>query len=473
MKKATKVYLMGIGGIAMANLAGIFKTLGHEVEGSEGGSIYPPSSELLERLNIKVYSPYKEENLSYSSPDFVVIGNVVRATNPEARWVLEKGISYKSLPSSLEDLFLENQKSLVVSGTHGKSTTTGLLAWTLEKIGKDPSAFVGAFVKEWNCGYRVGNGDFVVIEGDEYDTAFFDKRPKFLHYRPYGAIVTGIEFDHGDIYKNLDEIRGAFKKFISLLPSDGVLVINYDEPYREELSRNCKAKVITYGSSEKADWRMLSYECKNGQSFIGIGNDYHGKLEIVSPLIGKHNGMNLLAVVALLSELGFDPLAISKALETFPGVRRRQEVILNSKGIVLIDDFAHHPTAVRETLLAIRAGYKDRRIIVVFEPRTNTSKRKFFQHVYPSSFEEADIVLLKAPADYFSIKEEERIDIEALTRDVAKQKGVAQSKCFYDVSSIANYLEGEVTSGDVVVFMSNGSMDQLPKLIKEMFIERK
>ncbi|MEJ5299588.1 MAG: Mur ligase family protein [Thermodesulforhabdaceae bacterium] len=475
MGETEKLYFMGIGGVAMGNMAAACKELGYQVIGSDAG-LYPPTSTLIEKLGIPVFIPYDAENISRANPDRVIIGNVIRATNPEVQRIFEHKIPYMSITDLIDKVFLSRHKSLVVAGTHGKTTTTALLAWTLTEAGYDPSALVGGFVKQWDCGYRLGNGDWVVLEGDEYDTAFFDKTPKFWHYRPYGAIVTSVEFDHGDIYPNLEAVKNAFKTFASLIPPEGFLVVKHEDPHREELAKVCKGRIISYGVEDGATFRLISV-IPQQQSAIVTYQRKEGRIASFRlPLIGKHNALNALAVSAVLEELGIEPGRFSELFEKFPGVKRRQEVIGEwtdgTGNITLIDDFAHHPTAVKETIHAVKNHYIGRRIVVVFEPRTNTSKRKFFQDVYPNAFTGSDLVFFKAPADYETIPSEERIDIEAIASSAKNNGQTKDARSFFNTDELVEYLSRAIRPGDVVLFMSNGSMDGIPQKTKTVLDER-
>lgn len=470
MEDVRTLYFMGIGGVAMGNMAGVCKELGYHVVGSDAG-LYPPMSNLIEKLGIRVFIPYNAENLEKTMPDRVVIGNVIRATNPEARWVVEHNIPFMSITDLIDEIFLSRHKSLVVSGTHGKTTTTALLAWALSKAGLDPSSLVGGFVKEWGCGYRLGKGEWVVLEGDEYDTAFFDKTPKFWHYRPYGAIVTSVEFDHGDIYPNMEAVEEAFEKFVSLIPPEGFLVIRHEDPHREKLVDVCRGRVITYGVRDGADLKLVSTVPEKNITFVTYSRKGKEPTTFRVPLIGMHNALNALAVMAVLMELGISRKDFSKLFEDFPGVRRRQEVIgrwgSNSREIIFIDDFAHHPTAVKETIRAVKHHYPGYRIVAVFEPRSNTSKRKFFQDTYAQAFTGADIVLLKAPPDYETIPREERIDIKTVAESILRSGISKESYAFFNAEETLECLLKKVSPGDVVLFMSNASMDNILWRLKE------
>lgn len=471
MENTKRLYFMGIGGVAMGNMAGVCKELGYDVTGSDAG-LYPPMSSLIEKLDIRVFIPYNAENIKKAMPDRVIIGNVIRAINPEARWVLEQKIPFMSITDLIDEVFLSRQKSIVVAGTHGKTTTTALLSWALCEAGLDPSSLVGGFVKGWERGYRIGQGEWVVLEGDEYDTAFFDKTPKFWHYRPYGAIVTSVEFDHGDIYPNMEAIREAFTRFVELIPKDGFLVVRHEDPHKKELSSACKGRVITYGLESEADIRLVSILPEKGSSVVTYCRRGKQIGTFRMPLVGKHNALNALAVMTVLEELGISYEHFPHLVEKFPGVKRRQEVIgrwgNGSKEITLVDDFAHHPTAVRETLQAVKNHHPGNRLIAVFEPRSNTSKRKFFQNVYDQAFAGADVAFLKAPPDYETIPEEERIDIRAVAESIKCNGFSKESIAFFNAEELLKTLISTVRPGDVVVFMSNGNMDNVPWRVKEI-----
>lgn len=463
------VYLLGIGGIAMGNLAGFLQEKGYNVQGSDR-ALYSPMREFLMSRKIPIHIPYSEVNLLAANPEIVIIGNVVRSDNPEVRRVLADNIPYKSMPEALNLFILDHHKAIVVAGTHGKSTTTAMLAWVMAEAGMDPSAFIGALLHSWSKGYRTGNGDFAVIEGDEYDTAFFDKRPKFLHYKPYGAIVTGIEFDHADIYKSLDDIRKAFEAFVELIPPDGILVTRSEDPYVDRLKARCRGKVITYGCSGKPDWKLISWSPEGMFSHLTILHRSRRKYTFSVRAMGQHNALNSVAALALINALGYKTEDFIRGFETYPGLWRRQDVLFQNDFATIIDDFAHHPTAVRETIRAVVKHFPYHRIIAIFEPRTNTSKKKFFQEKYSLSFDGASYVIIKAPADYFSLSPGERIDLTALVNNL-KDRGIEAAWTSSSEDTISRAIEFH-REGDIILCMSNGDMDGVPHALKSEIISQ-
>ncbi len=456
-----KIYMVGIGGIAMGTLATMLKESGYRVAGSDH-NLYPPMSTHLQTLGVPLFEGFAAGNPQKFDPDLFVIGNVVRRENPEAQYILSQDRPYLSMPQAIERFFLSRQKGLVVAGTHGKSTTTSLLAWVLERGGLDPGAFVGAFVKDWGASFRLGRGEYMVIEGDEYDTAFFDKGPKFLHYRPHIGIVTGIEFDHADIFPDLDAIRKAFAGFARLIPENGYLILNADEPNCRALAAQCAGKVLTYGFSEDTDWRIASVEYGAGQVSFSLRNPYTSGEEVFrSKLSGRHNVGNVTAVIAAARLAGMPFDGLREAIPHFGGVKRRQDVVCESGGVTVMDDFAHHPTAVRETLSGLRDFYPGRRIVAAFEPRTNSSRRKVFQDQYVSSFDSADLVLIKQPSGLDAIPEGDRLDPRLLVERIGSRG--KDARFFEDSDELAAFILESARPGDLIVCMSNGSFDGLPQ----------
>lgn len=459
------VYLMGIGGIAMGTLATMLIRKGYRVVGSDQ-SLYPPMSDHLARLRIPVYKGYDAKNILDAGPDLVVIGNVIRRENPEALFVLDRRIPHLSMPQAIARFFLCDHKSVVVAGTHGKSTTSALLAWVLFQGGLDPTAFIGAFLKDWGESHRLGQGPFMVIEGDEYDTAFFDKGPKFLHYQPYIGILTSIEYDHADIFKDLNAIRSAFHSFVGLIPEDGFLILNVDDPECLPMREGCRGKVMSYGCSPEAAWRLLDLEQNQGRVDLRFLDALSGtEHRLTSPLPGKHNALNTLAVVAACRLAGMSLDSIQRGILHFNGVKRRQDRIGEVNGILVMDDFAHHPTAVRETLKAVKLFYPSRRLLAVFEPRTNSSRRNVFQDAYAGAFDDADIICLKSPPGIESIPEAERLDSEKLVRDIASRH--KRATLFANTDALMDFLVQEGQPGDIILCMSNGSFDGLPQRLVE------
>ncbi len=460
-----KVYFMGIGGVGMGALAGLFKEAGAEVCGSEGSPVYPPMSNLLEEISVRVHIGYQPENLEEEEPDFVVIGNVIRRDNPEMLYVLEKKYPYLSFPEALYGYFIRGRKSLVVAGTHGKTTTSALLGYALERLREDPIFLVGGLLKDRGRNFRYGKGNFIVLEGDEYDTAFFDKRPKFVHYAPYGAILTSVEFDHADIYPNFEVLKDSFSAFLELLPENGVLLYFADDPEVKTLAQEFSGRKVAYG--RKGELKFLKKERVKGSWGQEVYYSLEGEEDsFFLPLIGEHNALNALAVLGLLRELGFTLAEIKQALASFPGVKRRQEILLKEP-VLIIDDFAHHPTAVKVTLEAVREALPERRLVACFEPRTNTSRRNVFQEDYVSALARAEMVFLKTPPQLEKVPEKERIDLKYIARKL-KERGL-QAWAFDRSEDMFLRLKGHLRPGDVVIFMSNGPFDHLPnRLAKDL-----
>lgn len=463
-----RIHLMGIGGTGMASLAGLLKAHGAEVTGSDQG-VYPPMSYLLEELGIQPRCPYSEENLE-PPPDLVVIGNVISRGNPEAEAVLTRGIPYVSMPELIRKFFLKDKTSLVVAGTHGKTTTTSLLAWVLESAGKNPGFFVGGKPKDFPQNFQLGKGEYFILEGDEYDTAFFDKGPKFLHYQPRHVLLTSVEFDHADIYRDLEHVLSSFRKLLKIIPSDGSLIANLDYPEVEKLLTDYTGKVITYGMEERnrdrVDYFSEILEAEGKLRFCVLSREgsrscCHHEVEWDMP--GGHNVSNATGVIALALELGLDWDSIHQGLVGFQGVSRRQEILGEVGGVLLIDDFAHHPTSVRETLQAIKEKYPERRLWAIFEPRSNTSKRDIFQQEYANSFQFADRVLISDVFMPEKVKEGKVLDVESLVQEIDRLGNGAKSRHLSGYEEIIETLGQECEKGDVLLFMSNGDFGGVPQ----------
>jgi UDP-N-acetylmuramate: L-alanyl-gamma-D-glutamyl-meso-diaminopimelate ligase len=459
------IYMMGIGGIAMGTLATMLKARGYRVVGSDQ-NIYPPMSTQLEQEQIPVCTGYDAEHLQKHHPDVVIIGNVIRRENPEAQFVLDHHLPYLSMPEALEQFFLPSHQSIVVTGTHGKSTTSALLSWVLEYAGLDPSAFVGGVLRNWQQSYRLGRGPYMVLEGDEYDTAFFDKKPKFLHYRPHIGIITSIEFDHADIFADFAAVFQAFQEFQAIVPESGWLVVNADDPHCRALLEGCAGRLLTYGESGNADWRLLDARYLEGRVEFTCKTPQGTRLNMVSTLPGRHNLLNTLAVIAVASLIGISTATVQEALLAFQGVKRRQEILGEAGGVLVIEDFAHHPTAVRETIQAMRCYYPKRRILALFEPRTNSSRRNVFQADYEAAFDAADVICIKQPAGLESIPAAERLDIPGLVAGIRKRNHCAYF--FPQAEDLLAFCMEQCRSGDVALAMSNGSFDGLPQRLLEV-----
>jgi UDP-N-acetylmuramate: L-alanyl-gamma-D-glutamyl-meso-diaminopimelate ligase len=463
-----RVYLLGIAGTGMGSFAGLLRKAGHEVSGSDE-NVYPPMSDKLKEWKIPTFTPFSEENLKKSPIDLAVVGNVIRAENVEAKAVRRRGIPHMSFPEALEDLFLTTRHSVVVAGTHGKTTTTSLCAQVLMHAGRDPSLLVGGVPLNFNEGFRLGHGEHFVIEGDEYDTAYFDKGPKFLHYRPRTAIFTGAEFDHADIYRDLAHYESAFEKFFALLPQDGYAAACSTFPNWKRLASFARCKIETYSAHDhiESDWNSRWLQL--GPSGASFEIDFKGKQEIrvTLPSAGRHNVENALGVYAACRALGLKPDEIAKGFASFRGVRRRQELRGEVKGIAVIDDFAHHPTAVRETIAAVLAQYPGRRLVAVFEPRSNTAMRKIHQDEYAHAFKGADEAIISQPSAIAKVPESERVDAKKMAEDIGKAG--TRARWMESPDAIVAALAKEARTGDVVLAMSNGAFGGLhDKLLKAL-----
>jgi UDP-N-acetylmuramate: L-alanyl-gamma-D-glutamyl-meso-diaminopimelate ligase len=450
------IHLMGICGTGMASLAGMLKEHGYHVTGSDQ-NVYPPMSLFLESLHIPVCNGYHPDNL-HPEPNLVIVGNVITRKNPEALALASLGLPYLSFPQAIGHFALRDKRSIVISGTHGKTTTSALIAWILETAGMDPGFMIGGIPGNFGKNYKTGTGLYFVIEGDEYDTAFFDKGPKFLHYRPWITILTSIEFDHADIYRDLDHVITSFRRLIALIPQEGLLIADGDDAtVRQEISR-AQCRTETYGYGVLNQWRAEDLSDKDAVTRLSIHNR-GGAIPFSTSLYGRHNIANLLAAVVLGRSLDIPWPILEKGARTFLGVKRRQEVIGERNGILVLDDFAHHPTAVRETIQAVKDRYQDRRIIAIFEPRSNSSRRNIFQQQYALSFDAADRVFIPEPPLLEGIPVDERFSSRQLVSDL-NQRGLFASYCV-STNRLLEVMVQEVRQGDVVLIMSNGGFDQL------------
>jgi UDP-N-acetylmuramate: L-alanyl-gamma-D-glutamyl-meso-diaminopimelate ligase len=441
----------------MAALAGMLKRQGYQVSGSDQ-NVYPPMSLFLEKLNIPIHPGYHPRNLN-PRPDLVIVGNVITRLNPEAIELANLKIPYLSLPQALRCFAMQDKKSIVICGTHGKTTTTALTSWILEKGGLDPSFMVGGIPINFQQSFKLSQGPYFVIEGDEYDTAFFDKGPKFLHYNPSIVILTSIEFDHADIYRDLEHVLTSFRKLIALIPENGLLIANGDSSLVLAEAHNAQCPIITYGFDPKNDWQIRDLEIKDSQTHVKIIKQGQVWLEIVTPLYGRHNISNLLSAMALANYLHLEHAHIKNALLDFKGVKRRQEIRGEKQGILVLDDFAHHPTAVFETIRAVKERFPKRRLIAVFEPRSNSSRRNVFQEPYTLAFDQADLIMIPEPSLMEKIPPLERFSALKLVQDLQK-KGL---KAFYasNTTQLLEEILSQAQKGDVILVMSNGSFDNM------------
>jgi len=450
-------HLIGICGTAMASLAAMLQARGHHVTGSDE-NVYPPMSTMLAALGITVLQGYRDEHLT-PAPDCVVVGNAIPRGNPEVESTLKQKLLYRSLPEVLKEEFIRGRRSLVVAGTHGKTTTTSLAAWLIDQGGLDPSFLVGGVVQNFGASSRVTGSDYFIVEGDEYDTAYFDKGPKFMHYLPELAVVNNIEFDHADIYKDVDAVKLAFRRFMNTVPGNGRLIAGWDSPLVREviasMGRRLFTQVETFGTCDDARWQARDIDCSGGMTRFRLFREGLKWSEFQTPLIGEFNVRNCLAAIIAADAWGVERKAIAGALETFKSVRRRCEVRGEVNGVTVIDDFAHHPTAVRETLNALRMKYNGRRVIAVFEPRSWSSRLAVFQQEYANAFVPADYVIVAGVFDTGKATEKgDVLDTSKLIDEIAAQDKPAFA--ISDVDEIVKQLASEARAGDVVAIMSNG-----------------
>jgi len=465
---ALKFHLIGICGTGMGSLAGLLHLAGHEVAGSDAG-VYPPMSTQLQSLGVDVMEGFRAENLDWG-PDVVVVGNVCRKDHVEAVAAQERGLPLTSFPAVLEEQFLTDRHPVVVAGTHGKTTCSALLSWLLYSAGQKPSFFVGGIPSNFKRSYRLGSGDHFVVEGDEYDTAFFDKESKFQHYRPRTALLTGIEFDHADIFDDLAAVHTAFGKFIALLPPEGHLVVSSGSPDALKLAKAARCPVEAYGleddpKSAWPTWRISILARDQHGLEVEIRRDRKRMARVWTTLVGDHNLRNLLGCFAVAVSLGASIEALVEGTAIFQGVKRRQQVRGVAMGVTVIDDFAHHPTAVRETLRGLRRAYDQGRLHAVFEPRSATSRRAIFQQDYATAFEAADEAILGQPYDQSGIPEADRLDVETLVSEI--QLHGVKARVIPKVDAIVEHLAVRVRPGDCVVIMSSGAFGDLHRKLLE------
>lgn len=468
IRPGQRVHLMGICGTAMASLAGLLKDKGLIVTGSDQNP-YPPMSTQLEQLGINIMKGYRAENLN-PKPDLVIVGNVISKSNPEAEELLRLDLPYTSLPKALGEWVIEKRESIVVSGTHGKTTTTSLLAWVAESLGVEPGFLIGGIPKNFSQSFRNPKGNYFIIEGDEYDTAFFDKVPKFMHYKPKHVILTSIEFDHADIYADLNAVKAAFKKLLELIPVDGTLLYNGNDPnILDLLSYTIVKRSMSYGDA-KSDYQFkIVKQSEEGTHFV-VTRSTQSLGEFFTTMTGHYNIMNATAVIGLADQLGWSLESVRKSLATFQGVRRRQEIIGEPRGITVIEDFAHHPTAVRETIQAIQNKYMGRKVYSIFEPRSATSRRRIFQKEYLEAFRGSHETLIAEAFDQIKIDSNDRFSAQELVTELVLTGGDAQS--FSGADAIVSYLGRVAKPQDVILIMSNGGFDGIyQKLLKRLELE--
>jgi UDP-N-acetylmuramate: L-alanyl-gamma-D-glutamyl-meso-diaminopimelate ligase len=443
-------HFLGICGTAMGSVAAALRERGFTVTGSDE-NIYPPMSTFLESKGIALHQGYRPENIP-ADAEIIVIGNAIVRGNPEVEAVLNRKLYYLSLPEVLKQFFLRGRHNLVVTGTHGKTTTTALLAWIMTAAKLDPGYVIGGIPKNLGQGARFNDSKYFVIEGDEYDSAFFDKRSKFVHYLPELLIVNNIEFDHADIFRDLEEIKLSFRRLLNIVPQNGMVLLNGDDPNCVEVARECLAQILEIGFSPNCAQQIRDVAYSPDGSRFTLGND-----EFEVPLIGEFNVRNAAMAISASRFYGVSVAKIRKALARFQGIARRQEVRGEARGVKVIDDFGHHPTAIRETLRALRHRYPGCRLWAIFEPRSNTTRRAVFQQELPDALKLADGVFISQVARLEQIPEAERLNPEAVVKAIAESGRPA----FYepDVAHIIERLVPLLKAPDVVAIFSNGGFD--------------
>ncbi|HYL61612.1 MAG TPA: UDP-N-acetylmuramate:L-alanyl-gamma-D-glutamyl-meso-diaminopimelate ligase [Candidatus Methylomirabilis sp.] len=469
MREAKHVHVIGIGGSAMSPLAGMLRESGYRVTGSDSG-VYPPASTFLEAQGISFFHSFDAAHLN-PPPDLVVVGNIIARGNPELEEVLDRKIPYRSLPEMLEEVFLPGRHSIVVSGTHGKTTTTAMLAWIFHSAGRRPNFLVGGVAENFGKSYGLGGGEEFILEGDEYETAFWDRGPKFFHYHPDDLIVTSLEYDHADIYRDFETYELAFRRLVNLVPRRGRVAIWGDTeesgPALRRSAEKAFCPVETYGFSAGNDW------VASGVTVDGEGMKFHvthrsvvfGEFSLAAS--GRHNVLNGMAAMAVAHGRGIGASEIAKALATFRSVKRRMDVKGEVRGVLVVDDFAHHPTAVKATIEAARARWPKRRIWAILEPRSNSMRRKVFQETLPAALALADRVVLGGVFRAQQLGDDNRLDPESVAESV---RALGKSaRVFPSADAIAEHLALEVEAGNLLLVMSNGSFDGLcEKLLKKL-----
>jgi UDP-N-acetylmuramate: L-alanyl-gamma-D-glutamyl-meso-diaminopimelate ligase len=475
MAENKHIHLIGICGTAMASLAGMLKQKGFQVTGSDAAA-YPPMSDFLHDLGIPVSQPFDAKNVE-PRPDLIVIGNAISRGNVELEYVLDQRIPFGSLPQLLHDEFLKGKEVLVVAGTHGKTTTTSMLSWIFHSAGLDPSFLIGGIAENFGSSFRLGKGKHFILEGDEYDTAFFDKGPKFLHYFPDAIILTSVEFDHADIYKDLDAVETAFRRLVNLIPRRGH-IIAFDgvvgEHTESQSLERCLAKafcpVERYGAGPLANWKVTNLRLDPGRTSWTVEHNSARWAEFEFALAGEYNVWNATAAAAMASSSGIPVDNIADALRSFKSVKRRLEVKAQVHGITIIDDFAHHPTAIAGTLKALRARYPGSRLWAILEPRSNTLRRRVLQSDLARSLAQADQIVVANVFRSETVPENERLELPALASEI--QQNGRPARLLPDADAIVQTIAPELRSGDVVAILSNGGFggiyEKLPARLKQL-----
>jgi UDP-N-acetylmuramate: L-alanyl-gamma-D-glutamyl-meso-diaminopimelate ligase len=464
-----RVHLLGIGGAAMAPVAGMLKERGFHVTGSDV-NVYPPASTLLQSLGISWNEGYREENLT-PAPDLTVIGNAISRGNPELERILDEKIPYCSMPQLLEDYFLPGHTSVVIAGTHGKTTTTAMTAWIFHSAGRRPDFLIGGVAPNFgDRSYGLGGGEEFIIEGDEYDTAFFDKGPKFLHYHPDELILTSLEYDHADIYPDLASIALQFRRLVNLVPRRGRILIWGESKELKEIAAKAFCKVETFGLTPECDWFAGDIVWHDAATVFRVAHRGREVGQFEMAVAGRHNVMDALAAIALAHGRGIDSAAIKRALASFQSVRKRMEIKGEVDSVLVVEDFAHHPTAIRLTLEAARTRWPGRKIWAAVEPRSNTMRRKVFQDALPDSLALADAIFFGPVNRAQMLGDDERLSTETIAESL-RARG-RDSQAFESAEKIAEYLATNAASGDLVLVMSNGGFDGLTGRLLEKLKSR-
>ena len=475
MRNKKHIHLIGICGTAMASLAGMLKHRGFHVTGSDAAA-YPPMSDFLRDLNIPLAQPFDAMNLE-PRPDLVVIGNAISRGNVELELVLDRRIPFSSMPQLLHDEFLRGKEVLVVAGTHGKTTTTSMLAWIFHSAGLQPSFLIGGIAENFGSSFHLGAGKHFILEGDEYDTAFFDKGPKFLHYFPDSIVLTSVEFDHADIYKDLDAVETAFKRLVNLIPRRGKIIAfdgcagdATESPSLERSLAKALCPVERYGAGLRANWKVTNLRLEPSRTTWTVLRDGQPWADLEFPLAGEYNVWNATAAAALAASWEVPKQAIAAALKTFKSVKRRLEVKAQVNGITIIDDFAHHPTAIAGTLKALRARYPQARLWAILEPRSNTLRRRVLQADLARSLAQADEVIVAGVFRSEAVPENERLELPALAAEI--ERNGRRARLLADADAIVQTVASEMRSGDVVAILSNGGFggiyEKLPARLQQL-----
>jgi UDP-N-acetylmuramate: L-alanyl-gamma-D-glutamyl-meso-diaminopimelate ligase len=469
LSEAKHVHVIGIGGSAMAPLAGMLRESGFRVTGSDAG-VYPPASALLDSLGISFFNAFDVAHVQ-PAPDLVIVGNIIARGNPELEEVLDKKIPYRSLPEILEEVFLPGKHSIVVSGTHGKTTTTAMLAWIFETAGKKPNFLVGGVAENFGKSYGLGGGAEFILEGDEYETAFWDRGPKFFHYHPDDLIVTSLEYDHADIYPDFETYQLAFRRLVNLVPRRGRVVVWGDTeesgPALRRAAEKAFCPVETYGFDPANDWVASDFGVDGETMRFRVAHRGKSFGEFAMAALGRHNALNAMAAMVVAQGRGISAEVIAKAFATFRSVKRRMDVKGEVGGVLVVDDFAHHPTAVKATIEAARGRWPGRRLWAILEPRSNSMRRKVFQDALPKALALGDRVILGGVFRAQQLGDDSRLDPETVAESV-RALG-KEARVYPSSDAIAEHLAAEAKAGDLLLIMSNGSFDGLcEKLMKKL-----